>query len=683
MDPPPLGRRAVDPSHPARCVSEAYEWLRDPQSPKVQAQIAAENASSAAQVSALSRLRTEIYDEIVERLALAREDLPARRGAWLYYSETTADSGYPVHRRRPADGVGEPETVLDERHLAEGTDYLSISQFRVSPDHRLCAYLFDTKGEERHLLGLVEIATGRHVVLARNLAGSGLAWFADSRHLAVAALDDLNRPDRIKMFPADASEPAGRVVVSEPDPAFRLTVAETESGAYLVVLSAALDTTELAILDAQDPSAVPRILHRRTPGHHVRATHVPPSFFLLDRSAGHPDRLFRLPEADIGRPPDLLQEAAPNDAIEAIFAFQDFLAVRERQSGQAQLRILPADGSPAHSVALPMVNATIHSEPNLSFDSRYLRFGIDSFTEPYSVYDYDVTARSLSLKDRMPCQHYDPAGYVNERIEIPAADGTSIPVSLVRRNDHAKNGAGPILLYGYGAYGTSIDPEFSPVLFSLVDRGIGYAVAHVRGGGELGTGWHKAGRGLKKSTGISDFIAVAQGLRDRGIAAPGLMAAMGQSAGGLLVAAAMNRQPDLFRAVVLQRPYLDLIGVLSDSDLPLTQTDRLEWGNPAQEPDRSNLLALSPLENIGRATYPEVLAICALNDPRTHYWETMSWAARLREAATPPLTPSVLVQAVGGHQGASDRFEEIDEWALIFAFLVDRLGGPYKTNASQ
>jgi oligopeptidase B len=574
------------------------------------------------------------------------------------------------------------ETVLEENALAGDSGYLDVPVIAVSPDHRYCAALWDATGDERHGLSVVEIASGRMRHLADDLAGSGLAWYADGRHLAAVRLDGANRPHLALRWRADRPDLPPQPLLEEADPAFRLTLAATESGAFIVTLAMTPDCSELRLIDARSPGCAPRLVQARTPGLHVRLTHVPPYLYRLERRGERACRISRVPESRPDSAGRVVHRGVVDGEITALHAFARHLVVTERRHGVGRLRVLDLDGRGAdaspdtgHLVPLPCRLAAIRSEENRDFHSDVVRFGLESFTTPYSVYDYDMAARRLTLRDRFPVTGYDPERYVTERLDVAAADGVRVPLSLLRRRDFAARGAGAVLLYGYGAYGHSLDPEFLSLRLSLLDRGVAYAVAHVRGGGELGKDWHEAGRGLRKETSVTDFLACADALLARGIAAPGRIGAMGESAGGFLVAAAANRRPDLFAAIAVDCPFVDLVGVLSDPALPFTMTDRLEWGDPTREPDLSVLRTLSPLETVRRARYPAILAFCSMNDPRTPYWETLAWAARLRARARAPLDLAVRVRDVGGHQGASDRLEQVRELALINAFFVDRLRG--------
>ncbi len=653
---------------------DAYAWLHDPADPRVQRHFAAENRYTDICFTPVRGLREQVYREMRDRVELNRVSVPVRDGDYEYYSRSLSGQPYPVHCRKPRGPAGVEEVVLDENVLAQDHNYFALQFLRVSPNHRRCLYGIDILGEERFRLYAGDIGSGD--IRLVDEAVSDAVWANDNSTLISVTLDERNRPFQLvrHRFDPALSNPGTiphDVLLEEQDESFRLQIARSESGRHLIVTSWTQDTTEIHYFSLDDGASAPaRLLVGRQEGIEAYASHRGGEFFLLIREPTA-DRIVAVEESAASmRDARTVLTADPGAAFSFMQLFSRHLVVCERREGLPQLRILDPERGEDHLVALPDAVCTVHPEENRQFETGIFRFGYDSLTVPYTVYEYDMDDRRLYLRQRLSIKGYRPEDYRAERLLVPVADGTRVPLSVVYRADARCDGRRPALLYGYGAYGYSLDPGFSSIRVSLLDRGFIYAIAHVRGGGELGKDWHRKGRGRHKRNSIGDFIACAEYLVNTGYCDPARLAVMGESAGGLLAAAAVNERPDLFAAMVVDGPFVDVVNTLLDPGLPLTVSDWKEWGNPAEPDDLACLRAFSPFDNVKGQCYPPILALCSVNDPRVPYWESLKWIARVRSAATNDPQILVRIRLDGGHQGVSGYDGELDEWAFVYAYLI-------------
>lgn len=656
---------------------DPHAWLSDRNCPRVLAYIDCENAHTDHNLAQLGELRQQLYQEILDRVDLSSATVPVPHGPYAYYSRSEQDKSYPVHCRRRSAADAAEEIVLDENELVAGDAYFVLPLLSISPDHNRCLFGVDRVGDERISLFVRELTGDRRIIGPLGSAAASGAWANDGETFFSIRLDDRNRPfqlvrHRLARGSQEASPEA--LIWEEPDEAFRLRLNRTESGRYLILTSWSHDTTEIYFLDSNDPTAPIHLLHPRTSGVEAYATHHGRDFYILTDQDAPTRKILRAPAASpTPSNTSVFRDACADVDISHIRAFADHLVVSERCDGLPRLRIIDFRSGEDHLIAVPGLDYALHDEDNREFDTAILRFGYGSLTVPYTVYDYDMEGRRLQLRKQAGVRSYDPAAYQSERVLVLAADGARVPLSLVYRKDIARDGSAPVLLYGYGAYGYCLDAEFSSLRLSLLDRGFVFGIAHVRGGGELGRAWHEQGRGHLKRTSFDDFIACAEYLVCERYTSPGCLAIMGESAGGLLAAAVINQRPELFSAVVVDGPFVDVVNSLSDETLPLTVSEWKEWGNPSDVVDCAYLRSYSPYENVRRQDYPSVLVLCSFTDPRVPYWEGLKWAARLREMSANIPDVLVKIRLDGGHQGVSDRFEEVREWALIYAFIIDRL----------
>jgi oligopeptidase B len=649
---------------------ECCDWLRERESSRVRCYIDEENAATKRGLAHLAALRQKLFEEVVDRVDLNRGTVPVRHGGFEYYSRHQEDRSYPIHCRRPLNSTAE-QVILDENVLADGKPYFVLECLSVSPDHRRCIFGIDTSGTERLSLYLKDCGGDESAMTPIFGAAAGAAWANDGQTFFSVRLDERNRPFQVIRHRIADGSISESVAFEERDEAFRLQIARTESGRFIVVTSWAHDTTELRYLSADEPALPIRMLHLRQVGIEAYATHHGKHFYVLTKQDGLGEKITAVPiRQPMGSPAHIFHEAAPGVAISYVQAFAAHIVVCERRDGLSQFRIINMQDGADHIIALPETVHSLYPEDNREFETDTVRFGYDSLVTPYTVYDYDMTDRQLQVRQRSRVRGYDRKLYRSERILVSAADGVQVPLSLVYRKGLKRNGSHPALLYGYGAYGYCIEPQFSSLRLSLLDRGFVYAIAHVRGGGELGRKWHEQGKGRLKHNSFGDFIACAEHLVKHGYTSPARLAAMGESAGGLLAAAVINERPELFGAVVVDGPFVDVVDTLLDPALPFTISEWREWGNPAEPADRSYLHSYSPCENVKQHDYPPILMLCSFSDPRVPYWEGIKWARRIRAMSTGHREVLINVRFEAGHQGVSDRFAQVDEWALIHAFIV-------------
>lgn len=670
--PPRAERRpAVSVLHGQRRVDD-YAWLRDREDPAVLAYLREENLYAEAVTAPLAALRERLYGEMLGRIQQSDETVPVRRGRYETFWRTREGQQYPAFLRRPVGG-GPEEILLDENELAAGGDYLAIGDAEISPDARFLAYTVDRSGGERFTLRLRDLE--RRVDLEETIPDVyySLVWSSDSTTLFYTRTDAAHRPDRVFRHRL-GDDPAGdALVLAEPDELFRLAVGRTKDHLYVTLTAQSFEQAEVWWIPAARPLAEPRRIAPRRPGVLYRIEHRDGRLLLLTND-GAPD--FRLVERPWeGGPERELVPHVPGRLLAELEVFRDFALLLEREDGLPHVRLLDFAGGRSRRIDFPdpVYALALVETPEFTGSAARLEYG--SPVTPNSIFDLDGVSGALTLRKRQPVLGgYDPRRYRCERVWARAADGARVPISLHGREPLARDGSRPVLLLAYGAYGYSYDARFSSRLLSLVDRGVTIAIAHVRGGQEMGRAWYEAGRLGAKPNSFTDTIACAEHLVASGIAAPDRLALRGGSAGGLLVGAVLNLRPDLFRVAVADVPFVDVVNTMLDASLPLTASEWEQWGDPRRPEDFALLASYSPYENVARQAYPALLVTAGLNDPRVAFWEPAKWVAKLRATKT-DREPLLLVTHLGsGHAGASGRYDALREEAFTYAFLLDRLG---------
>ncbi|HEX2219620.1 MAG TPA: S9 family peptidase [Gemmatimonadales bacterium] len=656
---------------------DEYYWLRNREDPEVLAHLEAENRYTEQVMRHTEGLQELLYQELRGRIKESDLSVPSREDGWLYYSRTEAGAQYPIFcRRRDEDGAPE-EVLLDLNLLAAGHDYFRMGAFEVSPDHRLLAYSADTTGAESFTLFIKDLTTGG--LLAETIEGTSptAAWANDSRTLFYVVLDQIRRPSRLFRHRVGSNPVEDVLVHHEPDEAFFLDVHRTRSRRYLILELASHSTSEARYLSADDPAGELRVVEPRRHGVEYAVTHHGERFYIVTNDGAPNFRLVSAPVSAPGRESwTAVLPYRPEIKLDAAEAFERHLVVWERMDGLRRLRVLELATGEEHLVAFPEPVYTVRPHENPEFETTVFRFSYTSLVTPNSVVDYDVAERTWTVRKQTEVLGgYDPSCYRSERLFAVAPDGARIPVSLVYRLPLERDGRRPLLLQGYGSYGYSFDPGFSSNALSLLDRGWVVAIAHVRGGEEMGRAWYESGKLLHKRNTFTDFIAAAEHLVAEGYTSTDRLAINGGSAGGLLMGAVTNLRPDLFKAVVAEVPFVDVVNTMLDATLPLTVIEYDEWGNPNDPSYYEYIRSYSPYDNVASKAYPHILVTAGLNDPRVAYWEPAKWTARLRARKTDRNRLLLRTNMGAGHGGASGRYDHLREVAFKYAFLLDVVGG--------
>ena len=671
-------------------VVDPYAWLVDPEDPATLPHLEAENAWTERALAPQASLREEIFEEIRRRTQETDLSVPVRDGAWWYLTRTEEGKSYPIHCRRPDDGtstawIDDPsleEVVLDLNELAGEGEYLGLGVLDVSPDGNVLAYAVDRAGDEQHDLRFRDLRTGTESAESVPDVSYGFAWAADSATCWYTLIDAAQRPHEVWRHTV-GTDPATDVrVFHEPDERFHVAVGSARSGDVAVISAGSAITSESWLLDARAPAAEPVVVAAREDGVEYSIAHHRTGLYVVSNHGGAEDfALWRAPLDGLAAAPrGAWEPVLPHETgrrITGVEAFAGHLVVHGRADGLTAIWLLDPATSIPRRIETDDPVGTITPGANPSYDTATYRFGFQSLTTPGSVLELDVASGERTLLKQQPVlDGFDADAYASAREWAVADDGTRIPISIVWRPDATRADApAPCLLYGYGAYEMAMDPWFSIARLSLLDRGVAFAIAHVRGGGELGRRWYEDGKFGAKAHSFSDFVACARHLVSTGRTAPDRLAARGGSAGGLLMGAVANLAPELFRAVVAEVPFVDPLTTILDPTLPLTVIEWEEWGDPLHTAEAYGWMkAYSPYENVRsaeEATYPAVLATAGLNDPRVGYHEPAKWVARLRDQGHRAL---LKVELGAGHGGPTGRYDSWRDEALVLAFVLTELG---------
>ncbi len=680
---PVAPRQARDVSVHGDPRSDDYFWLRDRDDPRTLAYLKAENAYADAWLAPHAELKEKLYQEMLSRIQQDDDSVPMRKGDWWYSTQTRRGEQYPHYLRRRAvgpdrryDPSGVDETLLDLNELARGQPFLRLGLTTVTRDAKRLAYTTDLTGGRDFTLHVKDLATG--AVDPWSVAEvASAAWANDGRTLYYVTMDETKRANRLWRH-VMGSASVDELLYEEADELFDIGVGKTLDERYLLLGSESKDSTEWQVADADigadRPFALRTVFARRADVEYD-LEHRAGRFYVRINDTG---RNFRLVTVD-AEAPDLadaeeLIAARDHVMLDDVDVFAGHLAVTERVAGSLQLRVIDLVSGDDHAIAFDEPAYSVHTSGNAEFETTMLRFVYTSMTTPASTYDYDLATRERVLRKRQPVPGYDPSLYASERIFAVAGDGTEVPVSLVYRKDAKRPGAQPLLLYGYGSYGIPIDATFSQSRVSLLDRGVVFAIGHIRGGGDLGRSWYEAGKMARKQTTFDDFIACAEKLIAAGRTTPAMLAIEGGSAGGLLMGAVVNQRPELFRAVVAQVPFVDVVTTMLDETMPLTVGEFIEWGNPKIAEQYAWMRAYSPYDNLKPGAYPAMLVRTGLNDTQVAYWEPAKYVARLRTLKTDERPLLLKINLEVGHGGASGRFDALREIAEDDVFLLVELG---------
>lgn len=656
---------------------DEYGWLREKENPEVIEYLERENEYAKASMAHTEAFQESLYEEMLSRIKQDDADVPWSRGGYLYYDRTEEGRPYEILCRRKGSMESPEEIMLDVNDRAEEGEYISVTATTVSPDGRRLAWLEDRSGYERCDLFVKDLDTGTIIESSlHDLSPWSLAWGNDNETLFYTRQDETNRPDRVYRHRIGADPASDELVLHEPDGRFFVGVERTRSGKWLLMGLGSQITSEYHVLDADDPWGTFQVMSPRRQGVEYSVEHRGDNFYMLTNDDATNFRVMQAPSATPGREhwTDLVPHD-PDTYLLGLDAFRDHLVLSQRNGGYRQLRVFDLRDGSSRVLELPEKVSTVRPNINAEFDTDVYRFGYTSMTTPSSIYEENLdTGDRTLLKRTEVLGEYDPDDYVTRRIMATSADGTQVPISIVHRKGLEPDGSNPVLLYGYGSYGSSMEPRFSSTRISLLDRGVIFAVGHIRGGSEMGRQWYEDGKFLNKRNTFEDFIACAEALRDSGWADPDRIAIEGASAGGLLIGATINMRPELFCAAHAGVPFVDVMNTMLDPSIPLTVIEYEEWGNPNDPVYYEYMKSYSPYDNVTAQDYPDLLVTAGLNDPRVHYWEPAKWTARMRDRATGDSMLLLKTNMGAGHGGASGRFERLRELAFEYAFLMDQLG---------
>ena len=654
---------------------DPYFWIRDDRrtAPAVISYLEAENEYTKAAMLHTDALQRKLYQEMVGRIKETDLSVPELvDGAW-YYTRTVKGQQYPIFCRRRGSLKAPEEVLLDENTLAGTRPYSRVGIRQVSPDGNILAYTWDTTGGEWYTLMLKDLRTDRLLSDRIDSVNYEVEWAADNRTLFYGRNDAAHRASRIHRHQLGAAG-ADPLVYQDPDPLFNVDLAKSKDQRYLFINSESFTSSDTRYLPADRPTGQWRMLLARVPDLVYSVEHHGGDFLVRTNDGAINFKLVRAPVDNPGRA-NWIDVIPGRDSVllEDFDVFRGHAALYERGDAVRRIRVLEFATGKTYEVDFPEEISTFQQEDNPEYDTDLVRFTYTSPVTPLSVYDFDMKRRTRTLRKRTEVPNYRPDQYTTERTWAVAPDGARVPVSLLYRKPLVRDGSRPMMLYAYGSYGYSTDPAFNSNILSLVDRGFVYAIAHIRGGQEMGRGWYDDGKMLRKKNTFTDFVAAAEHLVQQGYTRSDRLAIRGGSAGGLLMGAVTNMRPDLFRAVVADVPFVDVINTMMDASIPLTTQEWQQWGNPAQEPDYSYMKSYSPYDNVAAKEYPSLLVTAGLNDPRVGYWEPAKWVAKLRAMKTDKKALLLHTNMGAGHGGSSGRYDYLKEMAFRYAFVLDQV----------
>lgn len=654
-------------------LDDPFFWLREKETSAVLDHLKAENAYTAAVMAPTKPFEDALYQEMLGRIKQTDVSAPyLQRGYWLY-QRTEEGKQYRVLCRKRGTLEAPEEVVLDVNKMAEGKPFMALGAFEYSDDNTLLAYSTDVNGHRDYDFHLVNLATGAEIKTPVGKVDD-VAWSADSSTVFYSVEDDAKRPFQVYRWTLGDEKPV--LVYEEKDELFRAGVGRTHDGKYIVAGAESSRTTEFRLVSAATPNEPFALIEPRRDEIKYYPEHRDGQLYLTTNDGAPEFRVVMVPIGTPGREhwKDFIP-ARPGIKVESFEPFARFAVVEEREGGLPHFRVMDFEGKKSERIALPEPAYEASTEHNPEYASEQFRFSYESPVTPPSVFEYRVsTGERKLIKQTEVLGGYDPAKYVVERKEVPASDGTKIPLDIIRRRDVALDGKAPGWLYGYGSYGISIDASFSGSRVSLLDRGVVYAIGHIRGGGEMGEAWHDAGRMMTKKNTFTDFVACADYLVHNKYTAHERLAIEGGSAGGLLIGATLNLRPDVCKAAVLAVPFVDVLNTMSDATLPLTTEEYIEWGNPNKKDEYDYIKSYSPYDNLRKADYPAMLLLTSLNDSQVPYWEPTKYAAKLRTLKTDANPLLLKINLEAGHGGASGRYDRLKEVAFEYTFGLAVLG---------
>jgi oligopeptidase B len=673
---PPVARvlAKVDTLHGEKRVDN-YFWLREKGSPEVHAYLKAENAYTEAGMTHTQALQETLYKELLGRVKETDMAAPYRQGGYWYYTRMEKGKSYPIYCRKKGTLEAAEEVILDQNELARDKKFHALGGFEVSPDGSRLLYLEDLTAFREYTLCVKELSTGR-VIDSIERVWNGTAWANDNRTFFYVTADSAKRGNAVWRHVIGAPREQDTKVFQEDNVLNEVTAFRSRSGKYVFICADGFTSSEWRIVPTANPMAAPRVIAPRRSNVEYSVEHGGEFFYIYTNDAARNFRIMRAPEDDPS-PANCKDWLAHRDTafVEGIDVFERHAVVRERTEGLRRLRVTELATNRSHFVVFAEPAYSVFVGSNPEFDTDMVRFTYASPVTPSSVYDYNMARQQRELKKRQEIPSgFDASRYEVQRRMAPAGDGVQVPVSILLQRGTRLDGSNPLLLYAYGSYGFTTEPTFDPNVFSLVDRGVIYAIAHIRGGQEMGRQWYDDGKMLKKKNTFNDFIDVAEFLVKTGYTSADRLVANGLSAGGLLMGVVTNMRPDLFKAVVAEVPFVDVVNTMLDGSLPLAAQEREQWGDPRNPEHYAYIRSYSPYDNVAAKAYPRLLVTTSLNDSQVMFWEPAKWVAKLRALKTDANPLYLKVNLTGGHGGSSGRYDHLREIAFKYAFILDAVG---------
>lgn len=653
-----------------------YYWLKERDNPKVMEYLKAEDAYKESVMRHTEALQDKLFNEIVGRIKQTDMSVPYKEEGYFYYTRYEEGKEYPVYCRKKGSLEAAEEVMLNVNQMAEGYDYYHVSGHTVSSNNHLIAFGVDTVSRRKYTIHFKNLKTGE--ILPDQIPNTTgyAAWANDNKTVFYAFKDETLRPYKIMKHVLGTEVSEDKVVFHEKDVTFNTYVYKSKSKKYIFIGSESTLSEEYRFLDADNPDGEFKIIQPREKDHLYSVEHYKNHFYIRTNDKA---KNFRLMKTSINKTAkENWEEVIPHRKdvlLQGFEIFKGFLVLSERKNGLVNLRVIRWDGKGEHYLDFAEATYAAYISDNPEFDTDILRYEYTSLTTPESIYDYNMNTKEKKLlKQKEVIGDFEPGNYISERLYATATDGTKIPISLVYRKGLEKNGNNPILLYGYGSYGSSMNPSFRSSRLSLLDRGFVFAMAHIRGGQEMGRYWYEEGKLFKKKNTFTDFIACAEHLIAKKFTNPDKLFAQGGSAGGLLMGAVVNMRPDLFKGIIASVPWVDVVTTMLDPSVPLTTAEYDEWGNPNKKDYYEYMFSYSPYDNVEDKDYPAMLVTTGFHDSQVQYWEPAKWVAKLRALKTDENILLLYTNMEAGHSGVSGRFKQYRETSLEYAFMLDLIG---------
>ncbi|WP_114752186.1 S9 family peptidase [Pleomorphovibrio marinus] len=680
MDQPPIATKKISEifAH-EESRKDPYYWLKERDNPEVIAYLNEENAFHKSKLAYTDRLQHSLYEEMKSRIKEDDEGVPYFKGGYFYFHKYVKGGEYPLYCRKKGTLEAEEEVILNVNELAKGHEFFQIGGLGTTEDQNMLCFAFDNVGRRIYQLTFKKLNDGEILRDEIGEVTGNFVWDSEGKSIFYSKQDpNTLRAYQIYRHVLGTSQADDQLIYEETDETFTCHVSKSKSKEYIFLVSQSTVSSEYRFIPSSTPEKAPTLIQSRKRDLEYDVDHGEGDFLILTNA--HSSKNFKLVKAPIGQPGienwvDFIPHNE-NVLLEGFEVFKNHLVLQERFNGQSRLEVRNSEGREKHTIRMDDPAYTVWIGNNPEYYTQVLRFGYNSLTTPSSVFDYDMVSHErVLMKQQEVVGGHDPSAYCSERLWARAEDGTEIPVSLVyKKSLFEKNGTAPLLLYGYGSYGLSMDPTFSSHRLSLLDRGMVFAIAHIRGGQEMGRYWYEQGKMLQKKNTFSDYIACAEHLIKERYAAKDKLFGMGGSAGGLLMGTVINWRPDLFKGVVAAVPFVDVVTTMLDETIPLTTGEFDEWGNPKDKTYYDYMLSYSPYDNVKAQEYPHLLVTSGLHDSQVQYWEPTKWVAKLREMKTDDHLLLLYTNMDAGHGGASGRFKALKELAMEYAFLLDLAG---------